>query len=56
MSLYGYRGHVIEPIGDQFLVHVGGMYGYHYFKTVQDAQDRIDEWKAWELVTVEDLT
>jgi hypothetical protein len=41
-----YRGHTIETIGDQFLVHTGGMYGYYYFKTVEAAKARIDEWKG----------
>jgi hypothetical protein len=40
-----YRGYTIEPMGETFLVHTGGMYGYFYFKTVHEAQKRIDEWQ-----------
>ena len=38
-----YRGLAIEPMGETFLVHTGGMYGYQYFKTVEAAKKFIDE-------------
>jgi len=37
-----YLNHTIEPMGTTFLVHTGGMYGYHYFPTVQAAQKFIE--------------
>ena len=37
-----YRNRTIETIGAQFLVHTGGMYGYYYFPTIEDAKKFIE--------------
>lgn len=41
-----YRTYRIEPMGEQFLVKTAGMYGYHYFPTMEAAKGMIDIW--WE--------
>ena len=37
-----YRTYTIEPMGNQFLVHTGGMYGYYYFPTIEAAKKFIE--------------
>jgi hypothetical protein len=41
-----YRGYRIEAIGEKFLIHTGGMYGYYYFATIEAAKAWVNERKA----------
>lgn len=41
-----YKGYTIETLGGEYLIKTAGMYGYHWFKTVEAAKARIDEWRS----------
>ena len=40
-----YRGFTIEQHDNQYLVHAYDMYGYYWFRSIEEAKCRIDEWR-----------
>ena len=41
-----YRGFTIEQHDNQYLVYTYGMYGYYWFRSIEEAKCRIDEWRG----------